>query len=507
MNRPAAVKAEGARTRPFQRIAPWLLLGWCVLWAAWIWAAHATLTWCPYGQEGCDQRPLVINPSETSRNIAVAVAGALVLLGLWVLEGKQPPARYVATLRRPWRTGWRFLANLGGVVVVAHLLLLAPMIDRPFCAEPIHVNSVMAYALNCDSPMFMQLAHDPGQMLTPQHPRQSRPGYIAVGALLTHTLGPVLSGLGLDRAYGQADSAYLPLVLINMLIAAAAVTILGWLLARLGTRLPAALALSGLLAVNELTKAFYWTPHQQIFALFVPLVTIAVARGMILSRPSWLAASSTGLAVGVAALCYGSFLITAGVVALVLLLHRWRGVLLGGLFLGAVMVPPIVWMTICKAIVGSYHSHELAGYHEFVWLRDSAKIGWGQLGLAASTMSIVTIRELVAACGPALAILLGLGLLAALLRVRLAAGNPEQRAILIASAVTVAVGLAFTWGIGIIASRLMFHVFPALLVFAGWLAARLSVSSRGTAWFVAVMLSVTTVALVAMAVLSHGPYS
>ncbi|HEY4185380.1 MAG TPA: hypothetical protein VGP07_09940 [Polyangia bacterium] len=444
--------------------------------------------------------------SELVHAVQVALTGALALFGLWVLEGTGPLPNHVSPLRRRWRLGRRALASTAGVVLAAHLLLLSPMPSYLPYSQPIRINRVMAYAVNCDSPLFMRLANFPREILTPMHPRQSRPGYVAASALATSTVGPAMSALGLDRAYGQTDRAYLPLVLINLLVAAASVAMLGWLLARLGTPLPAAIALSGLLAVNDLTKPFYWTPHQQMFSLFVPLATILVVRWMLRSRPSWLAVSLAGLGVGVASLFYGSFIITAGAGALVLLARRWRGVLLGGLFLAASVVPPVAWMMICKKLVGSYYSHELGAYHEFIWLPEAARAGWHALAVAVSTMSIVTIRELVEVCGPMLSIILGLGILALFLRVRLAAGNAEQRAILIGAAVTIVVGIFFTWGIGIIASRLMFHIFPALIVVAGWMAARFSGRGRRAEWVVGIALSATTLALVVAELLAHGPY-
>lgn len=212
-----------------------------------------------------------------------------------------------ATSSEPRSSRWLLLvtASLAGVLAGVHFLLLAPMISHPVCATPVRVNGLMAYPLNCDSTLFLQLAHRPADLLAKgglghataaqraaaakqlwrDHLRQSRPAYIALSALITWILGSAAGRLGLDRAYGQADTAYIPLILINLIVVVAAVALLAWLLRRFGARGLVVVALCSLLILNDLMKAFFWTPHQQMFVLLIPLVTIAAGRWLILERP------------------------------------------------------------------------------------------------------------------------------------------------------------------------------------------------------------------------------
>jgi len=71
----------------------------------------------------------------------------------------------------------------------------------------------------------------------------------------------------------------------------------------------------------------------------------------------------------------------------------------------------------------------------------------------------------------------------------------------------VAFSLLFGWGIGIIAARVMYAVFPALLVVAGWAATRFAVKSRATLLVASYGLAVVAIANAIHEVMTHGPYS
>jgi hypothetical protein len=504
LDEPLGPDAGGAPSPWYRRTSTLLLAGWCVSWLAWIGSGVAGLHGCPRGQEGCYQGPMLAG---TGRWWLLAAAGALLLLGLCLLERRRPAIGGVPAEPRRYRRRWIALGSIAGTVVGAHLVMFGPMVDKPFCARPVHVNSAMAYVVNCDSGEFLRLANHPKRILQYHHSRQSRPGYVAVSAVAAVTLGPVTHALRLDRLYRQTDRAYLPLVLINLAATCAAIAVLAWLLAGLGTPRPATVALCGLVAVNEVTKAFTWTPHQQTFALLVPVATIAAARWLLLARPAWPKVAVLGLVVGGASLVYGSFLITVAVAVPILLARKWRGVLLAGCFAAAFAAPQLAWIALCKAITGDYYNMEAAEYDEFIWLLKAAQHGGDALWTSVLDMSVTTVREFFVAGTVGLLLIAALAALAVLLRVRLGAIGPEQRATLIATALTIAAAVLFAWGIGIIASRLMFHAMPALLIVVGWLAARIATTSPRAARTVAVGIAAAAAASITADIVAYGPYS
>ena len=493
-------------------LAGWLFVGWCLLAVAWFFGMYGRIFVCPYGQRPCRQLGSALrhgwSQAMLPATVAVLGAAALGLLWWWDRRAGAIAGTDVAPVRR-WRPLAAVLASLAGVLAGAHLMLFAPMVDDPYCATTTRLNDAMAYPLNCDSPAFLQLAHHPTQILQPNDPRQSRPGYIALGAGLTRLVGPVANATGLTRWYGQSDSAYIPLVLINLLLVTIAVTLLGWLLNRLQAPRWAIVALCAMVVVNDVTKPFVWTPHQQMFALLVPVLTITLGRWVILTRPSWWALAVAGLGVGAVSLCYGSVLITVAAVTLILLgTRRWRGVPLAAVFGAAFTLPTLSWIAVCNAVAGSYYNRELKLYHEFVWPKDA----WHDGGLHTlrvwvHTMNVKTAQELFSIGGTALALLILLAVAAVLFRARLATTSAEHRAILIPAGMTAVGAVAFCWSIGIFAERLMYHLVPALFVLAGWLVGRLHRTNSRSQLAAMLILGSTTAAAVTTTLTQHGPYS
>lgn len=306
------------------RATRWVLAGWTVTVGLWILAEILPFEQCPYGQR-CVRAPALTNRTAIAGWVLLWLAGiATLLLAVW--RDRQQPR--TTTAISPRRSRWLLIVScsFAGVLAGAHLLLLAPMSNDLGCATAVHVNHCMAYPLNCDSPEFTKLAQHPRLLLAYDNTRQSRPGYVALGAAVTRIVGPAAAKLGLDRAYGEISSAYIPLILINLIVAVATVALLVWLLGRFGTPLPVVVALCSLLVLNDLMKAFFWTPHQQLFLLLVPLATIVAGRWVILRPPSWPTVALLGGGLGLASLLYGNLIVTVGVLATILLTRRWRGV-------------------------------------------------------------------------------------------------------------------------------------------------------------------------------------
>jgi hypothetical protein len=532
----AQERTEAARPRrairlPTWRASIWLLIGWTLTVGLWIVAEISRLDACPYYAEhgpacGITQAAPVRDGAMLAGLVAVWLAGVAALLLLCRLDRRN--AR-TATAADPRKSRWLLLitASLGGVLAGAHFLLLAPMISDPVCAVPVHVNRFMAYPLNCDSTLFLQLAHHPADLLVRasvghkspaqqaaaakllrrDHLRQSRPGYIALSALATRIVGPAAASLGLDRAYGQTDTAYIPLILINLLVVVAAVVLLARLLRRFGATTTVVVALCSLLVLNDLMKAFFWTPHQQMLALLTPLVTIAAARWLILERPRLLTVATLGLGLGLGALIYANVMITVGVLSVILLARRWRGVLQALMLWVTFAIAPVGWILICRQISGTYLNNDIARYREFIWLPEAFGQGWRVFWARLELASVSSIRELMGADGLVLGVVAAFMVLAILAGVRLGAATRQDKAVLTATGLTIAFSLLFGWGIGIVATRVMVEAFPALLVLAGWMATRFAVKSRATLLVASYGLAIIAVANALHEVLTHGPYS
>lgn len=153
------------------------------------------------------------------------------------------------------------------------------------------------FFLNCDSPEFLRLAHDPGGLLEPGNYRTSRPGIVLLAAALSRPLFwvgslasriPVKTDLELresDRASALARClpAYAAYVLINACTLVLAFILYFSILHRARPQtsdsivrpecafsLPV-LAAGSLLLLNDVTKAFFWSPHTQLFNIMAPV--------------------------------------------------------------------------------------------------------------------------------------------------------------------------------------------------------------------------------------------
>jgi hypothetical protein len=463
---------SSTRRRPLS-LAAWLLIASCVLSIAWF-TSRTRMPVCPYGQS-CDRSALVHGWTDPGWAGVIAIAGALALGMLWRWDRRAQPLRSVDVHERPFRRGRVVAIVAMAVLVCGNLLLLSPKPEQPFCADTIHVNQALSYPFHCDSAGFLTLAHDPEHLLNPGEMRQSRPGYVVLAAAATAALGGVTHGLGLDQAYKQHDRAYIPLIVINFVLLIVAAVLLARLLARVGAPPWAVVALCAMVIVNDLTKWFLWTPHQQILALLVPVATMMLGWWVLTAEPGRRRMTVAGLLVGLTALCYGSVLITVAAVAIVILVrHRRAGFERAGLYVVSAIAPTMLWIITCRIVAGSYFNQEVQRFGEFIWpivgMRD------GSLGGRLVAEAVKTFRELFSVAIPAIVLIMLLAVVTIVLRVDVRPRTRGQRAILVTAALVVVLAVVLNWAIGFIAPRIMYHAVPPLLVIAGWLAAKLAAS-------------------------------
>jgi hypothetical protein len=257
---------------------------------------------------------------------------------------------------------------------------------------PVHVTT------NCDSGSFLGLAKRPTRILEKEHRFwQSRPMYAVLGWITSLPFRALpLSSIEnrLRRPGGQVpeEYRYLPeyagLVFLNWLLIVAAVVVFVRLLDARTPFEPRVLLPIVVLVLNESTKAYFWTPHTQMFNILMPVVGLWLYHSLQPRLPTleWRAASLIGLALGLAGLAYGAFVVVAvGAVLCILFaegLPILRQRLAGKLFASVALligfaIPVVAWMTIATIKTGSFHSEEVRTWREFVWMGDSLSLGAG----------------------------------------------------------------------------------------------------------------------------------
>lgn len=265
----------------------------------------------------------------------------------------------------------------------------------------IQLNKFLGFQSNCDALAFIGLAIDPSYLLEDQNIRQSRPLFILLGTItgypvyflskpfhpsLKSSLYPKLSdsltGLRAER-FPLYISVYLGYVFINIIILVISLLLFekivqhftgNWKNSRL-----LFYAVLFLLAANPVTKAFFWTPHQQMFNILTPLLCIYISLFIAVKKLSILKTLLISAASGLLVLVYGSFLlllpfIIGSYLSIEKRKHTSRIILNCFLLILCFILPTLLWIIILKISGTTFYSYEFSGFRQFIWIIDSLKI-------------------------------------------------------------------------------------------------------------------------------------
>ena len=407
--------------------------------------------------------------------------------------------------------------RFGALMVVMTAGLNVLLMTAPAPPPEVHnclflreLNWGFRHILNCDSPEFLAVAQTPSMILSPAHQnRQSRPLAAGLPYVVAEPLRHVrwITESDIYRPYA---AEFLAFALINLTLMGFGLSWIAWLLesgdagAQPGIELLVALVV---LSTNDLTKLFMWTPHTQIFNLFVSCLTLYLTFRLIDRRQPLSVQQGVllSLGLGIGSLAYGSFLITVAAVVVVQG-AVYRKFIRGVAYLIVSFIPYAGWVAYVRWRTGQFYSHEVDAYRQFVWIADCVKLGadaclpivtnnaWTFLNTAAPIVFPVLVAifccRLARLCLPAVVQL------------------PEAgRAIALAVAITLAITTAFLGLMGFYVPRLCWLLIPPLLLVLAYelQAFRLSLRSPNGWGFKAVMLGCLAV-YVAILLARQGPY-
>ena len=285
----------------------------------------------------------------------------------------------------------RRLAGYTGLtlfVAVSFLFSPEPRTERDYCGQYIRLGAHVGFTFNCDAAEYCVTAASLGRLLAPQSVRQSRPLYVVAAAALGTPSQWTLRKLDLPvfHRFGEEAAQYLgyyaAYVMLNFLILLGALYLFDEI-ARLVTESPigrgARTAFHLALLSNGVTKAFFWTAHEQFFNVFTPLLTIRLV--LDIRRHGKTATELGGLSLicGFLMLVYGNFL--PMFVCLVLasfLVDRQLHVAHFAKNWILFLAPTAVWALVCTLKNGEYYNHETEQYRQLVWILDSLRVSLGR---------------------------------------------------------------------------------------------------------------------------------
>jgi hypothetical protein len=224
-------------------------------------------------------------------------------------------------------------------------------------------------------------------LLRPKEVRQSRPLYALLGAAAGYPFGAALRlaghwGLVPPGVLAQAHyyGIYAGYVLLNGLVLLASLLLLKHLVDVFAGEQGESwqFYLLAWVLVAPITKAFFWTAHQQMFAFLVPLLCLAIAVRLA-RRPvlGWAALGGWALGLGVLPLLYGSLVLAWPALVFGLFWPagprpRWLATAAKIAFSAALFgLPTLLWIGLLRTQGTTYYNHEAERFHQLVWLLEA----------------------------------------------------------------------------------------------------------------------------------------
>lgn len=272
------------------------------------------------------------------------------------------------------------------------------------------------YIENTDSPLFWRLAADPALLLDEGQVRQSRPVFVIFGVASRWLVSPFVSPAA-DDIDAEERIGY---TFLNVAILATTIALIVSLLRR--AEVPPLLIICGgaILAVNRLTRTFYWTAHTQILTLLAGTLLTYVAFQSVDRAWSWRTRVLAAVGLGIMCLASGLFFVGLPILWASGAIQRRRAgtdltisTLGREALLGAVYLTPVLtWVAIANVVSGGFYSHETSGFRQFIWVIDALEEGWSVLAsrtagfladfagtLASAEMAVFVALAVLAATG------------------------------------------------------------------------------------------------------------
>lgn len=403
----------------------------------------------------------------------------------------------------PWRprltwpairldAAWCWFAFLLALLLAGFLIgpRIAPEAQQENCVGNVTLAAPFGVNLNCDAPEFMALAVHPSGLLQPQNYRQSRPGMILAAAAITKPLStlvpareagapPAEDPARIVDAFTRYLPAYPAYMLLNVGILL--LTFYAWRRTVLAAGLdgagsaPIVVAVGLMLVSNDVAKAFFWSPHTQMFNILVPVLAVyAGVRAWQGALADARFAAGLGLITGLGLTAYGVFALVpacaaaAALVALVSGRRAFVGRHAANLLLLAALsvLPTAIWYVFVRAAVGSFFSAEV-NEEAFVWMLRLWQDGAGVLAAEWFSKFWWMLRYAAAQALPLVVLAAILLYVAWRQREAARAAARETSAAILAGILVSAAVLVFYTCLGWIFPRLAYPVLPPLMVTAG----------------------------------------
>ena len=280
-------------------------------------------------------------------------------------------------------------SHILGIFVSVMVLQLYSLIrnytEAPKCGRFVEPVTHLKVLINCDSAVFMKDADSPSRLFNGDSDYQDRPAYSLVNTFflkisrilnLPEKIFPVKGISG--ETYGYSSSAYVIFIVLNLIVLMLAIIVVSKIFSDLqsvqksttrGNHYFIYLAI-GILAANELTKTFFWTPHSQMFNLLQPALAF-----YLLNNIKKITIPKRFLMLNCYLLIMAFFYPSAALLALILLFAPVKKLIWRIVTVAAVFTPYALYPFFIKFFGGEYRNNHVSKFREFIWVWDAFKDG------------------------------------------------------------------------------------------------------------------------------------
>jgi hypothetical protein len=310
----------------------------------------------------------------------------------------------------------KFTTFLIALVILGSVLYLAGLAIGPRVSQAsidqdslwlqnIYLSPPFGISLNKDSYLYLLSARNTKIVFGHEAVLQSRPLLSLIAHPLSRVLQmmPMVSLPGASALFNHLLPTYLVFVFINLAMLIGCYRLYAsMVLPRRQTTLewsfgisvaPCAFVIGTLLIVNEITKAFFFAAHTQMFNLLVPMLALWVLLYLRAANIRYQTYVLSALLAGLGTLAYGAVMVIGAAIVLARM-HSYRSAKSTGvwsmmaellLLLAMLILPYFAWWLTVTLINGEFFNHDVKVWKHVVWM--SSVFDNGLLWLLSSLAS------------------------------------------------------------------------------------------------------------------------
>ena len=251
----------------------------------------------------------------------------------------------------------------------------------PVCGRVINVFADLSVLINCDSAVFMKDAQDPSRVFEGSSVYQDRPAHSVLAWILAMTMKlfglpnqtrEIIGTSGQTTLYETLY--YGSFILINLSVVLTSVLLalkfvfgsLNWNSIKFEKYL--AFIILFIVAANELTKTFFWTPHSQMFNILLPTLSL-----MLLANRLRITESRQFVALNFITLLLMFFYPLIGLLFGLILFTRYASFVQRLITILLFSSVYIFYPLILEFLGGKYRNFVVEEYRQYVWVLDSVR--------------------------------------------------------------------------------------------------------------------------------------